>query len=81
MHISYDHFKYLSKMREQRDTLLAALEAVEWVESQEIAPGTAGGMKPICPWCGKFGTRHDKWAHYPGCQRQAAIAQVSGSEP
>jgi len=58
--------------------MLAALEAVEWVDGQEPAPGMGGMMEQVCPWCDKVGTSDDGWAHNPGCIRQAAIAAARG---
>jgi len=43
--------------------LLAALEAVEFVEGKDLIR---------CPWCeGRW-----LWGHAPDCQRQAAIARA-----
>ena len=56
----------LAVVIEQRDTLLAALEAVEWV-----------GAGNYCPWCSAW--QHNG-VHAPYCKRQAAIAAVSGEQ-
>jgi len=56
--------------------LLAALEAVGWVDGPETAPGMGGMMEQVCPWCDKVAG--DDWAHNPGCIRQAAIAAARG---
>lgn len=52
------------RLMEQRTTLLAALEAVEWTGAVD------GGT--VCPWCGE--RKYN--GHAPDCPRQAAIARA-----
>ena len=61
--------------------LLAALEAVEWVQM----PDGFGGLEtePTCPWCDGYPLDDEEKAaglieHKPDCQRQAAIAAAKG---
>ena len=53
--------------KEQRDALLAALKAVDWVDHDD---GSDGDAIPVCPWCGAV-----QWhnGHDDNCQRQAAL--------
>ena len=64
----------LRKLIVQRDTLLAALKAVEWVPSGRTYVDNEAPIM-VCAWqCGN--RRH--MGHAPGCRRQAAIAAVVG---
>jgi len=64
----------LRKLIVQRDTLLAALKAVEWVPSGRTYVDNEAPIM-VCAWqCGN--RRH--MGHAPDCQRQAAIAAVEG---
>ena len=58
------------RVREQRDTLLAALEAVEWM--------CDGWGQLVCAWC--EASYRNKEPHRKDCQRQAAIAAVKGED-
>ena len=54
--------------------LLAALKAVEFVETNEILEGGGGNYESRCPWCGALGQNPPYWwKHKPDCPRQAAI--------
>ena len=63
-------FAAAPETKAQRDELLAALEAVEWV---------GRGENQYCPWCNQqhSGARYYR-DHYDDCQRQAAIAKAQG---
>jgi len=64
----------LAKVEQERDTLLAALKAVEWVPSGRTYVDNEAPIM-VCAWqCGN--RRH--MGHAPDCQRQAAIAAVEG---
>ena len=56
---------YADKLTKQRDALLAALKAVEWVDDWRQ-----------CPWCKNV----EADGHKLDCQRQAAIAAVEGEK-
>jgi hypothetical protein len=56
----------VNDLTEQRDALLAALEAVEWVPME---------YRESCPWCH---ADPGSGGHAPDCQRQAAIAKAKG---
>jgi len=59
----------LRAVKAQRDGLLAALEAVEWV----IIVAPSGHQVTGCAWCK---SPEYTGRHYAGCPRQAAIAKV-----
>lgn len=61
----------LVEVKIQRDLLLAALEAVEWIYA-------AHGDWVYCPWCKTewYSNIPEHWVHDDNCQRQAAIALV-----
>ena len=54
--------------------LLAALEAVEWVDDLSD-PLVQDFREAYCPWCGgaRYGLRGGNSGHAPDCQRQAAL--------
>jgi len=59
----------LAKVEQERDTLLAALKAVEWVDYIKY-----GDHK--CPWCEAI--QNLRGSHFEDCPRQAAITAVGG---
>ena len=63
--------------------LLAVLQAVEWVETNEVLVGGGGNYEARCPWCGALGQNPSYWwKHKPDCPRQAAITKAKGrSDP
>jgi len=61
--------------------LLAVLQAVEWVEIDEVLAGGGGNHEARCPWCGALGQNPPYWwKHEPDCPRQAAIAKAEGTD-
>lgn len=66
----------MEKAEAQRDALLAALEAVEWIGTDTILKVAEDGGKYYCPWCTGWAWNHPK--HFDHCQRQAAITAVKG---
>ena len=59
--------------------LLATLEAVEWVETNEVLAHGGGNYEARCPWCGALGQNPPHWwQHKPDCPRQIAIAKAEG---
>ena len=69
----------LKQLRAINAELLAVLQAVEWVETNEILAGGGGNHEARCPWCGALGQNPPYWwKHKPNCPRQAAIAKAGG---
>ena len=67
----------IRKLKAQRDDLLAACEAVEWVKDPEYNDKSSSGFGICyCPWCGNY----ENYGHDKNCQRQAAIARAKGGE-
>ena len=62
----------LTEVCKQRDALLAALEAVEWVRIP-LSPPEAS---PFCPDC--YNRRDREGVHKKGCKLQAALAKARG---
>ena len=64
------------KLRRERDALLSALKAVEWVYvKDESIYADPGDQAAECPWCGG---QRDYGDHAPDCQRRVAIEMVEG---
>jgi hypothetical protein len=71
---SYSAEEYAALMRKyiqreyERDALLVALQAVEWVNQDD------GGYGSSCPWCNWYAWN----GHSNTCIRQFAIAKAKG---
>ena len=67
----------LKQLRAINAELLAVLQAVEWVETNEILAHGGGNYEARCPWCGALGQNPPYWwKHEPDCPRQAAIRKA-----
>ena len=66
--------QYILNLQESIAGLLAALEAVEWVDDLSD-PLVQDFREAYCPWCGgaRYGLRGGNSGHAPDCQRQATL--------